>query len=67
MTEPVKAWTTDPPTVPGWYWQRWTTVGAECVWLHPDTGLFHTAFGAPPAPPSAFKGSQWWGPIEEPK
>ena len=53
MNEPTEGrWTTEPPTVPGWYWRRYSGQAAVIVYM---------------LRPMKINGREWWSiPIQEP-
>lgn len=62
---PGLAWTTEPPTVPGWYWWRWHK-GAEAIPLEVREGLI-VEYPRRTLRAVADIGGQWAGPIPMPK
>lgn len=69
---PELKWTTDKPTVPGWYWTRHAQEKPHIVMLYRrHTGaLAMLVMGYPnglEVQAEQFRGSQWAGPLELPK
>lgn len=62
---PGLAWTTEPPTVPGWYWWRWHK-GAENMPLEVREGLI-VEYPRRILRAVADIGGQWAGPIPGPE
>lgn len=62
---PGLEWTTEPPTVPGWYWWRWHK-GAEAIPLEVREGLI-VEYPRRTLRAVADIGGQWAGPIPMPK
>jgi len=60
------AWTTEAPTVPGWYWAlldaRW---GPEVVSI--SEGCVEQVMDEYPEKVSFYHGARWYGPLEVPE